>query len=138
MDTHKRYKKNGVPRRGVDARYLRCVGKRKYRNLGDAVREADRYMNINHALGRPYTAYPCPAHSNRGQMIFHCGHDSRLSGHSARDYASACKSRGLLRNEIESLKSVLARIAPVIGPDAGFNETGDLTQIESWRYTNHG
>jgi hypothetical protein len=70
-------------------------------------------------------------------MIFHCGHDVRLNGYAARAYASACKSRGLLRNEIESLKNVLSRIAPVIEPDAGFNETGDLTQIDSWRYTNH-
>jgi len=70
-------------------------------------------------------------------MIFHCGHDSRLSGYAARDYASACNSRGLLRNKIETLKNVLAGIAPVTGPDAEFDETGDLIQIESWRYTNH-
>jgi hypothetical protein len=69
-------------------------------------------------------------------MIFHCGHDIRLNGYAAREYASACNNRGLLRNEIESLKNVLERLTPAI-EDAGLNETDDLTRLEHQRDTNH-
>lgn len=125
METRRRYKKNGTPRRGVDPRYKTCIGKRKFRNVLEAVREADRYMNLNHTLGRAYTAYPCPAHSNRNQMIFHCGHDRGLRGHAARDYTDACKRRGLLREEISSLKDILGILMPAV-EKAGLNETYHL------------
>lgn len=123
METHRRYTKRGLPRRGVDSRYLTCAGKRRYKNVCDAVVEADRLMARN-MVRRAIVPYPCPAHSRPGQMIYHIGRGKRLLGNAAQVYSSKCASRGHLREEIQVLERLLASIEPYVrlGPGPGENE----------------
>jgi hypothetical protein len=121
METHRRYTKRGLPRRGVDSRYLTCAGKRRYKNVCDAVVAADRLMARNR-LGRPIVPYPCPAHSRSGQMIYHIGKEKRLTGNPAQEYYSACASRRRLREEIQVLERVLTSIQPYAGLGLGPSE----------------
>jgi len=128
METHRRYTKRGIPRRGVDSRYLTCAGKRRYKNACDAVVEADSLMARN-MVGRPMVPYPCPAHSRPGQMTYHIGHGKKLLGNANQVYYSMCASRGHLRDEIRVLKQILTSIEPYVPLGLDSSENEDLQQL---------